>query len=131
MCKPSCCPGTSSSSGLGIILDIVAALAALPLVSAVVRVLAHSAALIAQAALVIAVALLVLALGVLVTVTIRARPARRLTPARRPGQLAAHRTPRAVQPPAPTWATAAITARIRTLSPPEQAKPAEVERWWP
>jgi hypothetical protein len=129
MCKPSCCPGESSSSGPGIILDIVAVLAALPLVTAAVRVLAHSAAVLAQAALVIAVALLVLALGVLVTVTIRTRSARRLTLARRPGQLAARRTPRAVQPPAPTWAQAAITARIQALSPPGQAEPTEAERW--
>jgi hypothetical protein len=132
MCRPSCCPGETGGSGLGTVLEILAALAGLALVSAVVRALAQTAEVIAQIALISAAALLGLALAVLVTVVIiRTRSARRTTPMPLPGRLAVRSTARVVDRPAPTWARAAITTRIRTLSPPEQADTAEVERWWP
>ena len=112
MCKPSCCPGDSNGSGLGIAL---AALAGLALVSAAARPVIHTAEVIAQVALITAAALLGVALAALVTIlVIRARSARRLAAARLHRQLAPHTTAQAV-PAAPTWARAAITGRISTL----------------
>ena len=128
MCKPSCCPGESGGTGLGIAL---AALAALALVSAAARPIIHTAEVIAQVVLITAAALLGLALLVLVTVVIiRVRSARRPVAAPLPVQLATRSTTRAVDPPVPTWARAAIAARIRTLPPPEQADTADVQWWW-
>jgi len=125
MCKPSCCPGQSGGSGLGI------ALAGVAFVSAAARPILHTAEVIAQVVLITAAALLGLALMVLVTVVIlRVRSARRPPAAQLPMQLATRSTVRAVNPPAPTWARAAIAARIRTLPPPEQADTADVQWWW-
>ena len=124
MCKPSCCPGQSGGSGLGI------ALAGVAFVSAAARPIIHTAEVIAQVVLITAAALLALALMVLVTVVIlRVRSARRPAAAPLPMQLAARSTVRAVNPPAPTWARAAIAARIRTLPPPK-ADTADVQWWW-
>ena len=125
MCKPSCCPGQSGGGGLGI------ALAGVAFVSAAARPILHTAEVIAQVVLITAAALLGLALMVLVTVVIfRIRSARRAVPMPLPAQLATRSTARAVDPPAPTWARAAIAARIRTVPPPEQADTAEVQWWW-
>ena len=113
MCKPSCCPGDNSGNGPGIIL---AALAALALVSAVARAVIHAIVVIAQAVVITAAAVLVVALAAAVAaVVIRARPARHLA-VRPPAQFRS-RTARAASPPAPTWARAAISARIGALGP--------------
>jgi hypothetical protein len=112
MCKPSCCPGDSNGTGLGLALAVVAVLA---LVSAAARPVIHAVEVIAQVALIIAAALLGVALAALVTIlVIRVRSARRFRAAQLRRQLAAHTTAPAV-PAAPTWARAAITGRISAL----------------
>ena len=114
MCKPSCCPGENSGSGLGITL---AALAGLAFAWAIARAVIHVVEVIAQAVVVItAAAVLAVTLAAAVAaVVIRARPARYLVSGP-PAQLRL-RTARAVGPPAPTWARAAISARISALGP--------------
>jgi hypothetical protein len=119
MCKPSCCPGQNRSS-LG---TVVAAVAALAVLSAAARPLIHAAELVLQAALITIGAAVTLAAVALVTILVTRVRRSALRPG--PGRVITVRAAVVPRPPARTWAQAALADRIHALGAAPDPGPEE------